>query len=178
MSSQTIGTRPFNLANSQTRLSEITDGTSHTIAMSESTLGTGNEAFTGSLGQVDTQTAYAYVFGTPLTDDSCNSAVNFNWTNRRGFAWVNGEYRCGLFNTYLPPNARRIDCIATLLSSSDPAVLYAAYGWRAARSRHASGVNVLLADGSVQFVDDAISLSLWQAMSTRSGNETISTSPQ
>ena len=159
--------------NSRTRLKDITDGTSKTIALSESTLGTGAESFSSSLGQVDRTTVYAYVFGTPLTDTGCATPINFNWTNRRGFAWVNGEYRCTLFNNYMPPNSEKIDCIATLLSATDPSVRYSGFGWRAARSRHSSGVNVAMADGSVRFVEERIDLPLWQALSTRAGNEVI-----
>jgi len=160
--------------NSQTRMRDITDGTSKTIAMSESSLGTGNESFSSALDKVDKQTVYAYVFGTPLTDDACNSAFNFNWTNRRGFAWVNGEYRCGLFNNYLTPNSARIDCMATVLNTSDPAQLFAAYGWRAARSRHSRGVNILMADGSTHFASDGVNSTIWQGLSTRSGRESVS----
>jgi prepilin-type N-terminal cleavage/methylation domain-containing protein/prepilin-type processing-associated H-X9-DG protein len=159
--------------NSRTRLRDISDGLSKTVAMSESILGTGNESMTANLNQVDKQTVYAYVFGTPLTDASCNSAVNFNWTNRRGFAWVNGEYRCGLFNNYLAPDSERIDCIASVLSTSDPAQIYAGYGWRGARSRHSGGVNILLADGSVHFVPDGVNQHIWQAISTRAGGEAV-----
>jgi prepilin-type N-terminal cleavage/methylation domain-containing protein/prepilin-type processing-associated H-X9-DG protein len=159
--------------NSRTRLQDITDGTSKTITFSESTLGTGAESFTSSLAHVDTDTVYAYVFGTPLTDDGCAAPINFNWTNRRGFAWVNGEYRCGLFNNYRTPNSSKIDCIATLLTSIDPAVRYSGYGWRTARSRHMGGANVAFADGSVRFVEDLVDLTVWRALSTRSGNEVV-----
>ena len=55
--------------------------------MSESTLGTGGRSFTSQLDKVDHQTVYAYVFGTPLTDDNCNSAINFNWTDQRSSSW-------------------------------------------------------------------------------------------
>jgi prepilin-type N-terminal cleavage/methylation domain-containing protein/prepilin-type processing-associated H-X9-DG protein len=172
------GGTPFTTAglfyiNSHTRLRDIADGTSKTIALSESTLGTGAESFSGMLGQVDPTTVYAYTFGTPLTDAGCSAPIYFNWTNRRGFAWVNGEYRCGLFNNYLGPNSSHIDCMATMLSSGDPAVLFAAYGWRAARSRHPGGVNVAMADGSVRFMEDSIDLNVWRALSTRRGNEVV-----
>ena len=41
-----------------------------------------------------------------------------------------------------------------------------------ASSAHAGGVNVLLADGHVDFVADAVDLQVWRAAATRSGGET------
>ncbi len=42
-----------------------------------------------------------------------------------------------------------------------------------ATSRHPSGVNLLLADGSVRFVKETIRLELWKALGTVMGGETI-----
>jgi prepilin-type N-terminal cleavage/methylation domain-containing protein/prepilin-type processing-associated H-X9-DG protein len=44
----------------------------------------------------------------------------------------------------------------------------------AARSRHPGGVNACLCDGSVQFVDETIDRPTWHALWTRSGSEIIS----
>jgi prepilin-type processing-associated H-X9-DG protein len=49
--------------------------------------------------------------------------------------------------------------------------MYAGYGWRAARSRHPGGVNVLMADGSGQFVEDGVDPAVWKALATRAGGE-------
>ncbi|MGI6419035.1 MAG: H-X9-DG-CTERM domain-containing protein [Thermoguttaceae bacterium] len=43
-----------------------------------------------------------------------------------------------------------------------------------ARSYHPGGVQVGLGDGSVRFVSETIDLFTWQALSTPSGQETIS----
>jgi prepilin-type processing-associated H-X9-DG protein len=91
---------------------------------------------------------------------------------RRGFAWVNGEYRSGLYNHYYTPNATTMDCIGSLLSA-DPTVALSAYGWRAARSKHPGGVNVLFADGSVHWAADEIDATIWAALSTRAGGENV-----
>lgn len=155
--------------NSQLRLARITDGTSHTAAFSESVLGSGKENLADKK-LVDRQTMYAFVFTTPLTETACNNATKWNVTNRRGFAWVNGEYRCTLYNHYWPPNVKRCDCIANRISGGLD-VRYAPYGWRAARSRHPGGVNVLLVDGSAHFVADSVDLAVWHALATREGNE-------
>ena len=57
------------------------------------------------------------------------------------------------------------------MSSLDIAKMYAGYGWRAARSRHPGGVNVVTADGAVRFIPDAVDSDVWQALSTRAGRE-------
>lgn len=46
--------------------------------------------------------------------------------------------------------------------------------YASARSRHAGGVHVCLADGSAQFVSDSIDHRLWVALSTINGKETVS----
>ena len=45
--------------------------------------------------------------------------------------------------------------------------------WAAARSRHPTGVNVLMADGAVGFVSDSIDIGIWQALATIAGGEAV-----
>jgi prepilin-type processing-associated H-X9-DG protein len=45
--------------------------------------------------------------------------------------------------------------------------------WAAARSRHPTGVNVLMADGAVGFVSNSIDIIVWQAMATINGSEPL-----
>ena len=42
------------------------------------------------------------------------------------------------------------------------------------RSRHTSGVNAAMCDGSVRFVRDSIDLATWRSLGTSMGNETVS----
>lgn len=42
-----------------------------------------------------------------------------------------------------------------------------------ARSFHPGGVNVLFGDGSVKFINDSVTLQIWQALSTVNGGETV-----
>ena len=45
---------------------------------------------------------------------------------------------------------------------------------KTARSRHPSGVAVVMADGSMRFVTNNISLTSWRALGTMDGGETVS----
>jgi prepilin-type N-terminal cleavage/methylation domain-containing protein/prepilin-type processing-associated H-X9-DG protein len=155
--------------NSQIRISQITNGLSKTVAMSESILGQA-APFNASRAQVDPRFVYAYTFTTPVTETACNQSFAWNVSDLRGFSWANGEYRCALYNHYSTPNSPTIDCVSDNLSSSI-SERYAVYGWRAARSMHPGGVNVLLADGSVHFVPDGVNSVIWQQISSRSSPE-------
>jgi prepilin-type processing-associated H-X9-DG protein len=45
--------------------------------------------------------------------------------------------------------------------------------YKAARSRHPSGVNVGMGDGAVRFVSNNIDLNAWQAIGTLNGGESL-----
>jgi prepilin-type N-terminal cleavage/methylation domain-containing protein/prepilin-type processing-associated H-X9-DG protein len=150
--------------NSQLRVSQLTDGTSKTALMSESILGDPRPA------NHDPQTEYKFSFLAPLTQALCSGANQWNVTDPRGFAWVNGEFRCALYNHHMAPNSSTPDCMGVTIGGSVQ-TRYTPYGWRTARSRHPGGVNVALADGSLQFVADLIDLDVWQALATIAGNE-------
>jgi prepilin-type N-terminal cleavage/methylation domain-containing protein/prepilin-type processing-associated H-X9-DG protein len=156
--------------NSQTRLKDIRDGLSKTVAFSESVLGDGPIASRTATG-IDAATGYGFVFVTPLTDAACSRPFYYNFTDLRGFSWANGEYRTTLYNHMRRPNDPAMDCLAAVMTTADLAKMYAGYGWRAARSRHPGGVNVLMADGAAQFIEDGVEPAVWQAISTRAGGE-------
>ncbi|QDV32345.1 DUF1559 domain-containing protein [Tautonia plasticadhaerens] len=96
----------------------------------------------------------------------------------RGFSWwgdaagfeafltPNSSFPDAMFSPYYcdpsPPNP---PCTAATTALPDN------YG---ARSRHPSGVNAAMADGSVRFVRDAIDALTWRALSTTRGAEVIS----
>jgi prepilin-type N-terminal cleavage/methylation domain-containing protein/prepilin-type processing-associated H-X9-DG protein len=145
--------------NSQTRIGQITDGTSKSALFSESTLGIPQH------GVHDPQVEYKFSFLAPLTDALCSGANQWNVSDPRGFAWVNGEFRCALYNHRSTPNSPAPDCVGVTIGGPVQ-TRYTPYGWRAARSRHAGGVNVLLADGSLRFIGEAIDPPAWTALST------------
>jgi prepilin-type processing-associated H-X9-DG protein len=153
--------------NSKIRMSQLTDGTSHTAIFSESLLGNPD----GSPLQRDLQLDYKFTLTAPLTDAQCANTSQWNIQNGRGFAWVSGEMRCALYNHYYRPNEPTPDCMGS--SFGNITVAFTPYGWRAARSKHGGGVNLLLADGAVRFVEDGVDPPLWRALSTRGSGEVI-----
>jgi prepilin-type N-terminal cleavage/methylation domain-containing protein/prepilin-type processing-associated H-X9-DG protein len=151
------------------QMADATDGLSNTACMSESILGDGPENASGAApGGPDKVYGYLGFSGTAINDSNCSSPSTWNGNNRRGFMWASGEIRCATYNHYYTPNSKKYDCI-----NNDPTAGYTASGFRGARSRHASGVNVLLGDGSVRFVRDTIAPATWIALGTRSGGEVI-----
>ena len=143
--------------NSRTRMNKITDGTSHTAMFSESLLGNPD----GSPLQRDVQLDYKFTLSAPLTDDRCANTSQWNLQNGRGFAWVSGEMRCALYNHYYRPNEPTPDCMGS--SFGDVNSDFHPLRLARARSKHGGGVNLLLADGAVRFVEDGVDGSLWQA---------------
>ncbi|HWG47960.1 MAG TPA: DUF1559 domain-containing protein [Gemmataceae bacterium] len=153
------------------QITDITDGTSSTAMMSESVLGDGQESTTSIPTDRNlVQAGYAYTgFGTPLSDSACAGAPQWNYENRRGFSWASGEIRCASYNHYYTPNATIYDCVTNDTTPGDG--LYTAVGFRAARSRHSGGVNVLFGDGSVHFVSNGVSPGTWRALATHNSGD-------
>jgi prepilin-type processing-associated H-X9-DG protein len=99
-----------------------------------------------------------------VTATSCLSPVSYS--PNRLFTWADGSLSQGLYNHHYPPNSLYIDCIVGISGVND--------GWKAARSRHSGGVNVLFGDGSVHFVKNSINVTIWMGLGTRAGREVVS----
>jgi prepilin-type N-terminal cleavage/methylation domain-containing protein/prepilin-type processing-associated H-X9-DG protein len=147
-------------ANSKVKIVEITDGTSNTVAFSESLLGTGGPNPVGP-NAGDVRTMYKSL-PTGATLDAATCEASSEWRTNRQSTWADGAYPTGLYNHWLPPNSPSPDC----LRHSNPA-------WKAARSQHENGVNVLLTDGSVRLVPNTVNLSIWRAVGSRAGGEVV-----
>ena len=127
-----------------TKSRNIEDGTSHTMAMAEGLTGPDRDA--------------------------------------RGTAW--SDEPCGaVLYTELLPNSKLPDrCLGSSIWCHDlpqqnrpsTAGVFGVTTTCASRSMHAGGgVQVLMADGAAQFVDESIDIVTWRAMGTIAGNEVI-----
>jgi len=142
--------------NSPVRLSDILDGTSHTAAFAERTLGD------GLLPLADPRCAMLMIpAGGDTTATVCGSPDSGSRYGDRGAKWIVGNYGNTVYNHSLPPNSLEWDCLNTQQQKAR----------LAARSAHPGGLNLLMCDGSVHVVADSIALPIWQALATRSGGE-------
>jgi prepilin-type processing-associated H-X9-DG protein len=123
----------------QTNFKDFTDGTSHTMLMSEVIMAQPDEEFD--------------IRGDMLNDDTpCTMFMTINTPNS------------GTDVSVFQPSPR---------TPGNPPYtsVGAAYMHKSARSRHPGGVNVIMGDGSLQFVTDDIALAVWRAMGTMNGSE-------
>ncbi len=145
-------------------VASLADGSSQTAAASEQLLGIAGPYSQTTPLPVPSPwfRAMARVAAGPLSDPACALAGS-GWLLNKGSSWWDGNYQNTLYNHYLTPNAGRPDCI-----------VYHNPGWKAARSFHPGGINLLCCDGHVIFVKNTIDPSIWQAIATRAGGEVVS----
>lgn len=142
---------------SHTAFRDLTDGSSHTIAFSERTLGLGSASSSSNASQRILELPGSI----DLNATNCDMSSNGNWNDERGAKWILGNYGNTLYNHAAPPNSANWDCMNIQQQK----------GRLAARSHHPGGVNVLLCDGHVRFVSSNIALNIWRATATRAGGE-------
>jgi prepilin-type processing-associated H-X9-DG protein len=141
--------------NSGTRFAQLRDGPSMTMLLSECVIGSPGINFYD--GHED-----------PYQDCLGLDPPVPVPTQPRGFAWFLGcRNQAWSYSTWpdLTPNCREFKSFECEFSAQR--------GPFAARSRHPGGVNVLLADGVVDFYSDSIAKEVWQALGTRAGDELI-----
>jgi prepilin-type N-terminal cleavage/methylation domain-containing protein/prepilin-type processing-associated H-X9-DG protein len=147
---------------SKVKIAMITDGTSNTVMFSE---------HRRSPGRFDPRVS---MFDMPLTstlDDTHNVCQGLDplttptICDSYADCWAWGETCCTIYNHVSTPNLRTCGAIpfpgAQVNMSMDVP----------ASSNHTGGVNVVLCDGSVRFVTNAISLATWRALGTRNGGD-------
>jgi prepilin-type N-terminal cleavage/methylation domain-containing protein len=178
--------------NACTRISDVIDGTSNTIAMSERSRPAhprdrGHVAVFGS-GDIAT---FIPATCAPMWNGTIYvpAATMFTQDTSPGYRWGDGAAFFAGVTTILPPNS-------AVCMIGDPAWQnggghYQAGIWTAT-SEHVGGVHCLLADGSVRFVSENIDsgnqsavapadtasgpspYGVWGALGTKAGNETVS----
>ena len=107
------------------------------------------------------------------TINTANCLAATSLSTERMASWIDGTYTYGLYDHHFTPNSTSLDCI-TVLHDSSGNNLALSMGWKAARSRHSGGANVLFGDGSVHFMKNSIDSGTWAAVGTRAGGEVIS----
>ena len=144
---------------SKVALKSITDGSSHTVAFSERTLGPG----VSSMSAADHTLVYMLQLSNPndASPSTCGSPALGTWYAQRSAKWILGNYGNTLYNHYYRPNASSWDCMNMAQQK----------GLTAARSMHSGGVSALFCDGSVRFIDDSLTIDLWRALATIAGGE-------
>ncbi|MFI4852243.1 MAG: DUF1559 domain-containing protein [Gimesia chilikensis] len=158
-----------------TRISDILDGTSNTIAAGERTVGDNNsgkfdlhtdlvraQAFTSGFADSYPTKAALDAYGTQALTGTSNTHSHVNRE------WMNGIGGQTVFNTLNPPNSPNPDA-----HPCSGCGWYDSAGVWSARSRHTGGAHVLLADGSVRFASNNIDINVWQHLGSAIGGETI-----
>jgi prepilin-type N-terminal cleavage/methylation domain-containing protein/prepilin-type processing-associated H-X9-DG protein len=163
-------------------LRDITDGSSNTIAFSESLCSPGQSMATrGQLIMGAGYTAdevydvntlgWAFLVSGGLA--ACQNAfVNANISNTHGHYWAVGSSGATIFNTVVPPNSTQYTwggCRYWCSAGCDAADMT----YSNAQSNHSGGVNIMMSDGSVRFIKSSVSIPTWWALGTRANGEVL-----
>jgi prepilin-type N-terminal cleavage/methylation domain-containing protein/prepilin-type processing-associated H-X9-DG protein len=96
--------------------------------------------------------------------------------DHRGDLW-NDDYQCAMFTAFTPPNTPFPDYLSGDCNypyqNNPPCQVKAPY-FSASRSYHPGGVNVLMADGHVQFIKNSIAYTTWRMVCSSQGGEVLS----
>ena len=149
------------------RASQVPDGLSHTSSFSERLRGS------GSPNALDpTRDVFQKRNFTLTADDlliACQIAARpsipvdgYVQAGQRWF-WTGREHT--LFNHAQEPNGRIPDCTTgNVMTATD---LWTARSW------HPGGVNLLMGDGSIRFVNETIDRGVWRGLGSRNGGELV-----
>jgi prepilin-type processing-associated H-X9-DG protein len=145
--------------NSSCGFKNMTDGTSNVVVFSETLLGNGVARGPQPNRPHEAIAYIGHQFNQNPDVAALAAGAVYYWQGHRGYAWISGKSYSTTFSTYDTPNPPHSD------------VYQLAYGWFAARSNHAGGVNVALGDGSVRFVSETLDRTTWQNLgSINDGN--------
>lgn len=171
-----------------TQFSDITDGSSNTIAMGEIGAPDGRAV----IGQIAVRQSPGMLQDPSLCRKTVTAGSGNSYLPKvqlselgRGACWADGSAGFSLFNTILPPNSP--NCAVTGADAAD--------GLYSMGSMHTGGGNAVMADGSVRFIAENIDVGesnqstlsgqqltatsipsphgIWGALGTSAGNENV-----
>jgi prepilin-type N-terminal cleavage/methylation domain-containing protein len=153
-----------------TNMAQMRDGTSNTLAISETLLAQSSRAST-----TDRKIwRRAFMTDAPAADLPAAEYENLDLLTlaqerepgggNRGFPWLSSRGTATGFSTYVTPNAGIPGNWIRSIANSN---------YNFTSSNHPGGVGSCFGDGSVRFISDSISLEVWRAMSTCAGGETV-----
>ncbi len=169
--------------NSGVGVSQIPDGTSNTICVSEQVISNPADSAnsSGNWNGATPSTGFVLTTGNNNTNNGpelvnypgdCVTGNRLQLT--RGSRILYGAPGHTMYNHIRGPNDKGIDCRGGLPHSSRNY-----YWWSrlthnvAAHSKHAGGVLSLFADGHVKFISETVHLETWQGLASRNGSEIL-----
>jgi prepilin-type N-terminal cleavage/methylation domain-containing protein/prepilin-type processing-associated H-X9-DG protein len=164
------------------RVTDFTDGMSNTIGLAEV------KGFTPRVSGAPTTVVFGATQPPPSSPDAVNasppfglpgvSLAAFDAARFTHVEWVDGKVHETGFTTVFTPNTKVLFASGGATYDVDfvgatEANVGDTYAAVTSRSYHTGGVNVLLMDGSVRFVNDGVALATWRALGTRAGGEVV-----
>ncbi len=183
-------------------VNSVTDGTSNTVAFSESLVGSGAGRPAPQVTGIAIDSLSSY--GTPITNlqdpyntlpmgqsppgtiiteilQTCQSTwqtatQSTGLFSNKGQEWSSGAEGFTLFSTIVPPSSTQYTFGACRFGCGGCDTLYKGDHAHVtnASSNHPGGANVCFADGSVRFVKSTIAMNIWWGLGTRASGEVIS----
>jgi prepilin-type N-terminal cleavage/methylation domain-containing protein/prepilin-type processing-associated H-X9-DG protein len=145
------------------RIADVIDGTSNTCALSEHVKGDFSNAISTDIS--DTFQPGTYPASADEAVQMCLAVNVLDLTKQgnsnAGSPWMTDGHTMTRYYHAGLPNSRSCMFPPQRISTT-------------ANSRHAGGVNVCMADGSVRFFKSTINIATWRALGTRNGGEVIS----
>jgi prepilin-type N-terminal cleavage/methylation domain-containing protein/prepilin-type processing-associated H-X9-DG protein len=158
-------------------LKHCTDGSSNTIAFSESVINPSNTGagvryeginnLSGMQRVLDVSSlSQAALQGMFAACDAKWKGPGGSYDNQSGRDWAHGCLTQTMFNTVVTPNKYKwTHCSNTSSTTMAPLCN--------AMSFHPGGVNTLMTDGSVKFIKDSVNQLTWWAIGTKANNEVV-----
>ncbi len=166
-------------------MKDLTDGSSQTIAYSESLVGDPGaittaarryNSVTGVGGATvadvqDVSSLPAATLQQALNACTTSYQSGVNLSNANGCRWGWGAMTMSLFNTVVTPNSKLYAWNSCRSSCGGCGPDDSSYS--NAQSNHPGGVNCLFGDGGVRFIKDSVQPRVWMGLGTRANGEVV-----